>query len=68
MPTLNICKGNNSNITDAIFMKLSVYNHVMIYIYFKCHEIMIISYLAMAHFDDFQSIQGNNSSTKKTTA
>ena len=45
---------NNSNTTDAIFMKLYVHSRVkVIHVNFKFLYIMIISYLVMAHFNDF---------------
>ena len=58
MPILTWFKGKNWCTTDAILMKLHERDSVMvIHIYFTIYDIMLVSFLVIAHFTDFQSIQ-----------
>ena len=56
---LNQLEGCNSCITVTILTKPDVHQRVIgIYMYFKFHENMFSSYLVMANFMGFKSIQG----------
>ena len=51
--------GNNSCSTDDILMKLYVHSHViLIHIYIKFYEVLIVGYLVMVNYAEFKSIQG----------